>query len=201
MSEDYEERHSTLQMPRAQTDCNGTFFQCQSAKRIKSILLKYDESIMKTRANKAIHHIVWTDSHRQLLNDFYHIKYDHKTDIDPNQYIAFYKYLYDDDALICNIEDCHATNTYYARRNRSHFSSQHEINGMHHIYSGYNFVCRIHVYFIHSLDISQSKLPINEIEQIERKLSECKDEDDDTIHDKKLALLSSMMRCNTKSNK
>eukprot|EP01083_Nonionella_stella_P154157 496367_1 len=191
-----------------QIDCHDTFSECQSAKRIKTILLKYNENITKARAksanelHEAIHRISWTDSNRQLLNDFYHIKYDHKTGADPNQFNAFYEYLFDDDTLICDIEDCHATKTYYARRNRSYLSSQ-DRQDHHMIYSnGYNFVCRIHVYFIHSFHTSQSKLASNEIaiEQIERQLSQCKDEDENTIHDKKLELLPSVMNCKTKSS-
>eukprot|EP01084_Bolivina_argentea_P129434 228611_1 len=71
------------------TRCNQPFDECESAKRIKLLLDQYQKIIsdkkqqsdeqLKNSADKLISNIVWNGkySNVELMNDFYHIKYDH----------------------------------------------------------------------------------------------------------------------------
>eukprot|EP01084_Bolivina_argentea_P022814 42430_1 len=88
--------------------CMKSFSQCVHAKRIKHILQQYDQIIsdktdksdeqLQNDINEVISNMSVANisySHVELLNDFYHVKYDHNINDNTNQFELFYKYLFD----------------------------------------------------------------------------------------------------------
>eukprot|EP01084_Bolivina_argentea_P077876 141322_1 len=161
-------------------DCNGRFGDCSAASRMKLILNEYNNIInyqkkqseftLQYQSNQLINNIICNGQYSdvELLNDFYHIKYDHNTNDDPDQFTLFYKYALGNDisVLNCDSNNCHSD----YRRNRSIVSSQ---------YTTLHILSRIHVYFIHSHDIAQ--LNDDEIQYINQRLSESKQNDEDAF--------------------
>eukprot|EP01084_Bolivina_argentea_P075872 137498_1 len=78
----------------------------------------------------------------ELLNDFYHIKYNHNTNDDSTEFNIFYRYLCGSE-LQCNIESCDGSRRYYNGRD----INKNTINSY-----PLNLICRIHTYFIHSYE-------------------------------------------------
>eukprot|EP01084_Bolivina_argentea_P139088 244722_1 len=171
--------------------CNQSFEQCTCSKRIKLILKKYNniildkndksESKLQEETNDLVHNLLANGqySNVELLNDFHHVKYNHNTHNDSNQFNAFYTYLFaDNEALNCDISHCHSSRRHYSRRDRSFMESNYSIDNSN-AYSLY-LISRIHVYFIHS-----SQLSSKEIEYIENQLKkfELKEDNPDVIND------------------
>eukprot|EP01084_Bolivina_argentea_P221133 374617_1 len=185
-------------------NCNKQFGECQPASRIKLILNNYHKIVfdkktksehkLQTEANELINNNIFNGqySNIRLINDFYHIKYDHNTNDNSSQFHKFYKYLFDNDnALECNMNECRSAKRHY-RRNRSSIASlDNNIN--HDIKEEYslNIICRIHTYFIHSYETSQ--LTPNETADIEQKLTEFKASDEEILSEKKLELISTLI--------
>eukprot|EP01084_Bolivina_argentea_P077331 140245_1 len=109
--------------------CDLKFEQCNAAKNIKSVLQEYSKIINdKTEQNeytlsKKICELVnnklfnsnYTDI--QLLNDFFHLKYNHNTNDDAQQLNLFHQYLSDyENALFCDIQYCRGYKRYYRNR-------------------------------------------------------------------------------------
>eukprot|EP01083_Nonionella_stella_P170336 579473_1 len=161
---------------------------CQSAIRINEILWKHNDNMHMNEINDASDQIVFTNSYIQLLNDFYHIKYDHNTNNDTHQFDAFYQYLCDkDNPLQCDIRSCRAAQIYNARSSPQYVVMDEHNQHINNIDTReFNLMCMIHVYFLHSSDISRSKLTNHELQWIEQQLNECKDDDE---HDKLNELL------------
>eukprot|EP01084_Bolivina_argentea_P094804 170477_1 len=195
-------------------NCNKKFIQCNAAIRIKSVLHQYnritsakkDQTIydLEIQTVKLISNILGNGeySNVKLLNDFYHIKYDHSINEDTKQFDLFYKFLFDhDNVLKCDINYCKGAQRYYRKRDEmthpligtEHTQPNNTINDSYTL----NLICRIHTYFIHSYDSSQ--LTPDEIQFIENKLNEYKEEDEDILNDKKLELLSTIIN-NKKRN-
>eukprot|EP01084_Bolivina_argentea_P156656 273013_1 len=110
--------------------CTKSFSECDHSNRIKHMLQQYDKIICdKTHKSdqqlqNEINNITpisnVTYSHIQLLNDFHHIKYDHNINDNLNEFELFYKYLFDNKAVLkCDILHCKSAKRYYDRRNRS----------------------------------------------------------------------------------
>eukprot|EP01084_Bolivina_argentea_P249619 417956_1 len=88
--------------------CMKSFSECVHANRIKHILQQYDQIIsdktdksdqqLQNDINKLVNNISVSNgpySNVQMLNDFYHIKYDHNINDNANQFESFYNYLFD----------------------------------------------------------------------------------------------------------
>eukprot|EP01084_Bolivina_argentea_P264050 447146_1 len=175
--------------------CHTPFTQCIHSTRIKLILERYNNIIsdktdksdqqLQNEVNDMINNIIPADvsySNVQLINDFYHIKYDHNINDDLNQLCSFHKYLFDnEDVLKCDISYCESAKRYYDGRNRSYNSSKDNTNLLH-------LICRIHTYLIHAFETD--RLTTDEIRYIEAKLHEFKDEDKDIVNDKKLQMVT-----------
>eukprot|EP01084_Bolivina_argentea_P104871 187760_1 len=150
--------------------CNLSFDSCKSANRIKAILVQHHKI---TRVKKDNYEPVDIKCDNvELLNDFYHIKYQHHVNDDPNNFQIFYGYVFDNNNVLqCDINDCTSAQQYYRRRN---------------IASNLNIICKIHTYFIHSYETS--RLTTDEIHYIEKRLNSIDDEDEDKMNDVKIEL-------------
>eukprot|EP01084_Bolivina_argentea_P106527 190588_1 len=168
------------------TTCCHLFSQCEYSRRIKSVLETYHRKTFDTpsksplqQTNQLITNISPSYSNVKLLNDFYHIKYDHRTNDDPDQFIAFYQYLFNNnDALICNINCCYSATRYYDQRqiNPPINDCSENVND----FISLNLLCRIHTYFLHSYEYSQ--LTEHEIAYIQQ-LNERKIDHEDIHND------------------
>eukprot|EP01084_Bolivina_argentea_P264051 447149_1 len=178
--------------------CHTPFTQCIHSTRIKLILERYNNIIsdktdksdqqLQNEVNDMINNIIPADvsySNVQLINDFYHIKYDHNINDDLNQLCSFHKYLFDnEDVLKCDISYCESAKRYYDGRNRSYNSSKDNTNLLH-------LICRIHTYLIHAYETD--RLTADEIRYIESKLNEFKDDDENVFNDRKLQTISKVI--------
>eukprot|EP01084_Bolivina_argentea_P195719 335680_1 len=177
--------------------CIYSFMYCKSAIRIKTLLQKYNKIISdktdksKSQMENDIDELInktsfnGTYSNIKLMNDFYHIKYDHQTNDNLHEFDSFYNYLCDNhNALKCDIDDCFSAKRYYSRRRAydpiQNSNSNHSLT--------LKILCRIHTYFIHAYDTVQ--LNGDEIQFIETTLNESKNTDEDLLHDEKFQLLS-----------
>eukprot|EP01084_Bolivina_argentea_P259535 437929_1 len=187
---------------KASVECTDLFTQCKQANRIKLILQRYDDLLsqkgdktekkLQQQSHMLIHNILLNDnySHLQLLNDFYHIKYVHNTNNDPNQFHSFYNYLFDNDNVLqCDISSCLSAQSYYRRRQL--FREKHDFDTN---VSSLDLLCRIHTYFIHSYEMSQ--LTPNEIQFIEIQINELKlnNDDQDMLYDKRIEIISETLK-------
>eukprot|EP01084_Bolivina_argentea_P306560 529756_1 len=181
--------------------CEFEFSTCTSAIRIKTILNKHNrissdkkaqQHDLKNQISNVMKNMLLSNSQYStldLMNDFFHIKYNHNSNDDPNQFNLFYAYLFDNDNVLkCDISYCQSAKRYYNRNKRSF--QQDPNKNMNNCYA-LNLMDRIHSYFIHSYDVSQ--LNHDEIKYIEQKLDECKQNDEDMLNDKKLEVLSAAM--------
>eukprot|EP01084_Bolivina_argentea_P067419 122777_1 len=185
--------------------CHKPFRQCEAASRIKSVLCEYDKIIAdKTEKsycelqnkttellNKNILNGQYSDI--KLFNDLYHIKYDHNTNDDGNQFNLFHEYLTDNNHILkCDASSCLSVQRYYTQRDRSLISLNNmNINDNTKDAYSLNLICRIHTYFIHSHETSQ--LNNDEIHYIEQQLNEVKEDTDDIFKDNKLQLISTII--------
>eukprot|EP01084_Bolivina_argentea_P056856 103978_1 len=193
--------------------CCGKFIDCSSTSRIKLVLDKYSNIIshknhktlnqLQHETNKLIHNTICNGyySHVQLLNDFYHVKYDHKVNDDKNEFNLLHKYLLDDDNILnCDINDCEGVKRFYTGRNRSIMSTANniEVDTDYNHQHSWNLISRIHIYFIHSHDTSQ--LTNDEIKYVESQLKQYKKNDQDISDDRKIELISIFMSNKPRKN-
>eukprot|EP01084_Bolivina_argentea_P038011 70279_1 len=189
--------------------CEGTFYKCEPAKRIKIVLTRYNriicdkkeksEHILQNETNELMNNIspIGEYTHKDLINDFYHIKYGHDVNENPIRFDLFYEYLFSgDNVLQCDINYCKTAKRYYQRRNMHHsvidLDDREDATPLH--WYSLHLISTIHTYFVHEYEISQ--LSNNEIQFIEKQLQEFKADDDDshTINDKKLQLISAKIK-------
>eukprot|EP01084_Bolivina_argentea_P067418 122776_1 len=195
--------------------CEQDFSHCKHAHTLKALLKQYNNILLNKNVASdydvqiAVHTLIenFTEnddtknqySNVKLLNDFYHIEFQHNTNNDPKQFELFYNYLFSDNTLICNIHSCKSVERRYKRRHNRLIEV--DSNGNDEIENKYslNLMSRIHTYFIHSYDIS--KLRNEEITHIEKKLKsgEFKDYNEDDLEDEKIALVSNAMSIKQKS--
>eukprot|EP01084_Bolivina_argentea_P003496 6570_1 len=139
--------------------------QCLSVKRIKIILNTFN----KTQSNKQQNNqnimnwikIIFTQNeynNTNLLDDFYHIKYEHQIDGDDSEFAKVHNYLL---VSQCNINTCKHFERYHRDRtklsNQYYLNSEHTNNGSNAPYT-LELISRIHVYFLHSYDTNRLKL-------------------------------------------
>eukprot|EP01084_Bolivina_argentea_P215526 365916_1 len=184
--------------------CNQDFTQCDAALNIKSVLEEYNKIIndknekseyqMSTAIEELINKKLFNGSYSnvKLLNDFFHLKYNHNINDNAKQFNKFYKFLSNyNDTLSCDTTYCKGYNRYY--RNREEIINQSEMKE-NMVYS-YNLVCRIHTFFVHSYE--RNRLTEHEITYIEQQLnlfkqnSNCQNEEQ--IHDKNVALIATVL--------
>eukprot|EP01084_Bolivina_argentea_P185094 319200_1 len=171
--------------------CSKPFIKCSYASRIKSILQKYHKiecaEDIKTKNNVLLNE---NFSNIQLINDFHHIKYDHNTNEDVNQFNLFNEYLFENkkNEIILPANRCSSSRSYYCRRNRR--SNQVQENENINTLSAH-LLDRIHTYFIHSYHRYQ--LTPQETNYIENKLNECKQQNPDILNDKKIEIICSVI--------
>eukprot|EP01084_Bolivina_argentea_P296903 511423_1 len=92
------------------TRCCHNFPKCPSANNIKTVLEEYNKIILdknenvdcyilSDKMNELINNKLFSGkySHVALMNDFFHIKYNHHTNDDPKAFNLFYKFLTDYD--------------------------------------------------------------------------------------------------------
>eukprot|EP01084_Bolivina_argentea_P252857 424575_1 len=112
-------------MSESNKNCHQAFTHCKHANRIKQLLKEYS-NILSNKSMVSEYHLqieVHTMieknqySNTKLLNDFYHIEYNHNTNDDPKQFELFYRYLVDDNTFMCNINHCKTVQRRYKRIN------------------------------------------------------------------------------------
>eukprot|EP01084_Bolivina_argentea_P014519 27132_1 len=167
--------------------CQLAFSKCNTSIRIKRVLnrlskilsdKKEDKSCadLEAEANELIRNVLANGqySNGKLMNDFYHIKYNHNTNDSPSQFATFYDYLCDNDHVLpCDITTCSSAQRYFNPLRYSSGSDKKQgeagatettfdwipIKDVEHkeetdLFT-YNFLCRIHTYFIHSHDLPE----------------------------------------------
>eukprot|EP01084_Bolivina_argentea_P028640 53201_1 len=155
------------------TKCHFPLSECQSAKSIKVVLEEHNKIVthkpelsepelantIDTLINDTLYN--GTYSTNKLLNDFYHIKYDHNIYDDANEFNKFYEFLSSSsDALSCNIESCKEYK--YHHRNRDV-----EETNISYSRGSYNLVCRIHAFCLHPYDHDSSRLIEQQLHNVE----------------------------------
>eukprot|EP01084_Bolivina_argentea_P028639 53200_1 len=177
--------------------CNHKYSECASAVNIKSVLQKYfllindktiptddlpheiDELIEKKMLNGKYSNI-------KLVNDFYHLKYNHDMNNNANEFDSFYQFVVmsNENIISCDINCCKGYKRYH--RNREQIIKEPV-----HAYS-YNLVSRIHTFFLHSYETN--RLTGDEITTIENQLNQVEQsaEDGEAKHIK-LSLVSQIL--------
>eukprot|EP01084_Bolivina_argentea_P035324 65540_1 len=184
--------------------CDQKFTKCISADNIKSVLEQYNKIItdknqkseyqVANTIDELINTKIWNGNYSnvKMLNDFFHLKYNHNINDSATQFNEFYKFLSDyDDTLSCDATNCKGYNRYYQKRciiTNTNDSKDND-DSINSIYS-YNLICRIHTFFLHSYE--RSRLTKQEITYIEQQLLGV-DHDQQQIDDKKLPLISKLL--------
>eukprot|EP01084_Bolivina_argentea_P011932 22344_1 len=185
--------------------CNHQFSKCISAQNIKSILEEFNK-IISDKNSKSEHEtssnitelvnkkfLNGYYSNVKLTNDFFHVKYNHNTNENPNQFNLFYQYLCDDNnTLLCDSKYCNGYKRYYRNREKLMNESEYKHTDTcdNSSYS-YNMLCRMHSFFIHSYELY--KLTKSELAHIEQQLSNNKNINDEEINHQKLVLISKVL--------
>eukprot|EP01084_Bolivina_argentea_P104873 187762_1 len=108
-------------------ECNFAFVECKVANRVKNVMLQFNK-ITHANNDKSVDELGKESitagnikyDNVTLLNDFYHIKYQHHVNDNPNKFQIFYEYLFDNDNVLqCDINNCTSARQYYQRRNVS----------------------------------------------------------------------------------
>eukprot|EP01084_Bolivina_argentea_P156658 273018_1 len=181
------EKNIHLKITESNITCNGKFSECKYTNRIKAILQQYgslkiklnDKKELRTKTIEMIIDVLSdeNDPKSALLSDFYHIKYDHNTCEDDKQFNEFYKHLFEENNVLeCDITGCHAAKRHYNRRNISKSMSAQNIFKHHDQYL-FDIICQIHTDCIHSYQTT--RLTLDELQNIERKIEECKGDEDE----------------------
>eukprot|EP01083_Nonionella_stella_P159496 520359_1 len=137
--------------------CNASLGIKRALKQFNAILSDKtvtSSAALEKKANELIH-----NANVQLMNDFYHVKYDHNTNNDPQQFTIFCGYLNDgDNVLQCDISYCQRVRRYFNRRyqtSQPFADTDNKEETESSCVSTFHILCRIHAYFIHSYDVSQ----------------------------------------------
>eukprot|EP01084_Bolivina_argentea_P290458 498932_1 len=144
--------------------------QCTAATRIKIILNKFStittDNITNIFTNETLIYNNNNYNNTDLLNDFHHIKYTHNADKDEQKFSEIYTYFVNGNDEVCQKKQCNHVRRHYIDASKlsnddinCHESQQHTIR----------LINRIHVYFIHSYDIS--RLRPEEINTIDEQIN------------------------------
>eukprot|EP01083_Nonionella_stella_P285073 970394_1 len=143
--------------------CQHKLSLCSASLGIKRVLKQFDailsssvtSATLEKNANQLLDY-----TNVQLMNYFYHVKYDHNTNDDKQKFQIFYQFLCDGDNVRCDLTQCQSARKYIERRHQTSSISmspedthnkETEIPPV----SAFHILSRIHTYFIHSHDVSQ----------------------------------------------
>eukprot|EP01083_Nonionella_stella_P310169 1100967_1 len=143
--------------------CQHKLSLCSASLGIKRVLKQFDAILSSsvtsaTLENNANQLLDYTNV--QLMNYFYHVKYDHNTNDDKQKFQIFYQFLCDGDNVRCDLTQCQSARKYIERRHQTSSISmspedthnkETEIPPV----SAFHILSIIHTYFIHSHDVSQ----------------------------------------------
>eukprot|EP01084_Bolivina_argentea_P267058 453204_1 len=121
--------------------CNYKLSKCISARNIKSVLEEFNK-IISNKHSKTEHEILnninelvnnkflnGLYSNVKLTNDFFHVKYNHNINDNPNQFNRFHQYLCDNDnVLLCDARYCLGYKRYYRNREQLINDIEHKQN-------------------------------------------------------------------------
>eukprot|EP01084_Bolivina_argentea_P215527 365923_1 len=185
-------------------DCNKSFSQCSSALNLKSVVVEYNKIIcdqnvssefeIANKINELINNKLLNGNYSniKLINDFFHLKYDHKLNDDNNKFNSFYRFISNDEEfLLCDIQHCKGHRRYHRHRAnlRNYTSKSIENNDTN--MSSYNILSRVHSFFIHSYD---NKLTEDEISYIEQQLNNVDEEHTEQNSNRKSMLIAELFR-------
>eukprot|EP01084_Bolivina_argentea_P077879 141329_1 len=140
--------------------------QCLSAQRIQIILNKFNNIIQIQTPTydqySTLIENVFTSKHysnTDLLNDFHHIKYDHKADNNDIQFNQIYTFFIEKIKDICKQKQCKHIQQHFLDRSKSinEYASNYSTHTICNNYT-LRLISRIHVYFIHSYHINRLTL-------------------------------------------
>eukprot|EP01083_Nonionella_stella_P029997 82365_1 len=171
------------------------FSECNATVRIKFILTEIDPtSHSKQHLEQFIRALmVNTYTSKSLLNDFNHIKYEHRVDDDDHAFDQCYIYLADGvttkDVNTCDIQHCPYYRQYKQRSKPETPVTPHEDHKESTETEQYmtDLLTGIHVYFIHSYQIH--RVTPTELDDIDNAMDR-KQSDDDALQDQKMILIA-----------
>eukprot|EP01083_Nonionella_stella_P029908 82184_1 len=139
--------------------CNASLGIKRALKQFNAILSDKtvtSSAALEKKANELIH-----NANVQLMNDFYHVKYDHNTNDNEQKLKVFCQFLSDgDNVLQCDFTHCQGARRYLERRHQTSSismaledtdSKESEVPA----FSAFHILSRIHTYFIHQHDLSR----------------------------------------------
>eukprot|EP01084_Bolivina_argentea_P125444 222259_1 len=126
--------------------------KCKSMKRIEFILNLFKQ-VNNSNENIQYLQCIFRKnkySNTDLINDFYHIKYDHDIDNNNQQFEKIYKYIINNIEIICD-GDCKYVERHYMDRSKlqnQYIQSDEKNDEQFNV--NMQLISRTHVYFIHS---------------------------------------------------
>eukprot|EP01084_Bolivina_argentea_P081688 147896_1 len=149
-------------------DCeHDNIKECKAINTIKRILNQFNVINEDKDVTQNMIHDVFNENEYtilDLLNDFHHIKYNHKTDDSDQNFAEIYEYFVDEMDTICKQNQCNHIRRHYNRSKLDNNDNIYE-NDMHNECT-IRIINRIHVYFIHSYDINRFRLDeLNKIDE------------------------------------
>eukprot|EP01084_Bolivina_argentea_P045306 83414_1 len=171
---------------------NQDVLDCPAMCRIKTMLNLFNDTLSDQLIQRVANHCTTS----KLLNDFYHIKYDHNVDADHREFNKIFHYLTSKNNTPCS-EECEYIERYYIDRVKlfdEYITFNHKLHSKISIKYQHilQLISRIHVYFIHSYDIN-CRLTQHNIKIIERTLN-----DVDALEDRKMEITAQLIDNNQK---
>eukprot|EP01084_Bolivina_argentea_P056298 103067_1 len=129
--------HQLLLQRNNLSQCAHAFSDCLSATNIKLVLREYNKIIndsseyeLSNKVDELINKKLFNGKYcnLNLLNDFFHIKYDHKTNDSLNKLNSFYKFLSNYGDILCDIKYCKGYKRYYRSREQLINKSENKEN-------------------------------------------------------------------------
>eukprot|EP01084_Bolivina_argentea_P215529 365925_1 len=125
----YNIRLTTQSTQNNNSKCNQKYSTCHCAQNVKSALEEYNKIIGRKNEQSEyelsikIHELINIKllnghySNTKLLNDFFHLKYNHHINDNMNEFNLFYEFLSNyDNVLACDIICCKGYKRYYRNR-------------------------------------------------------------------------------------
>jgi len=142
----------------------------------------------------------YTNTH--LIDDFYHIKIEHKVDDDDDEFDEIYKYFKQNTENNCNAKKCAFIERHY--RDRGKLDNQYFVGNDDNVefHDEYiiNLISKIHTFFLHSYDIN--RLTVNEKNMIKEQIEILNEsgldeeekkfnvDDDDLLNQKRMEMMT-----------
>eukprot|EP01084_Bolivina_argentea_P137889 242850_1 len=181
--------------------CNLKYSNCTSAINIKRALTEYSKIITAKAISKEnepltlMHELINNKlldgryTTLKLLDDFFHLKYNHNTMDSTIEFDKCYQFLTNNIRNICDIKHCKGYKHYSRDREKAmeEMIGTNNCNKVEYMYS-YNLLCRIHSFFLHSYETN--RLTKFEIDKIEQEINDSKEDYNDVSSLKKSKLMS-----------